>query len=203
MANSVDLRQLNLQKITFRLEGITPLICHAWSDKAVKMIDDKQRGKAKQPKAPKDPDELYEDSLYRLSDGGYGFPAVAFKASAVRAGTLAGMKMTETRQMFRVLTDDGDLVKIEGQPHKRQDMVRIQQTADVRYRGEFSSWSVNLQVLYDADVITPEQLINLFNRAGFSVGVGEWRMEKNGSFGSFRVDTTMPMTEVRSTKKGK
>lgn len=197
-----DLKQINLQQLSFTLEGTTPLICHKWSEKAIKEIDDKQRGKAKQPKAPKDPDQLYEDSLYRLSDGGYGFPAVAFKAAAVRAGTLAGMKMTETRQMFRVLADEGDLVRIAGNPRKRQDMVRIQQTSDVRYRGEFPEWSVTLKVLYDADVITPEQLINLFNRAGFSVGVGEWRMEKNGTNGSFRVDDSAPMQSIR-TKKGK
>ena len=31
------------------------------------------------------------------------------------------------------------------------------------------------------------QILNLFNTAGFAVGVGEWRMEKDGQYGLFHV----------------
>lgn len=189
MANTIELKPLNIQLLKFSIEGTTPLICHRWDEKTKKQILDSQTGKAKQPKKPKDPEDQYKQSLYIIPGGGYGFPAVAFKAAAVRAGTLAGMKMTETRQMFRVLPDDGDLVRIVGTPEMREDMVRVQQTADIRYRGCFPQWSADLTIQYDADVITPEQIINLFNRAGFAVGVGEWRMEKNGNFGCFTVKT--------------
>lgn len=196
---TATLQPLNINLLTFGLKGTTPLICHAWDPKTKQQMLDKQQKKAAQPRAAKNPEEQYNNSLYRTSDGGYGFPAVAFKAAAVRAGTLAGMKMTETRQMFRILPDDGDLVRIEGEPSMREDMVRVQQSADIRYRGEFKQWSVVLTVQYDADVITEEQIVNLFARAGFAVGVGEWRMEKNGNFGCFEINTDIPM---QKTKKG-
>lgn len=70
----------------------------------------------------------------------------------------------------------------------REDMVRLNgATADIRYRGEFRSWEADLTVQFNADLISHEQLVNLFEGAGFSVGVGEWRIEKNGNFGCFEI----------------
>lgn len=182
-----ELKELNVQTFQFGIKGVTPLICHNWDEKTKRQMLDKQMKKATGPRQAKNPEEQYESSLYKTSDGGYGFPAVAFKAAAVRAGTLTGMKMTESRQMFRVIPDDGDLVKIKGKPRMREDMVRVQQAADIRYRGEFPEWGATLTIQYDADVVSPEQIINLFARAGFAVGIGEWRMEKKGNFGSFEI----------------
>jgi len=73
----------------------------------------------------------------------------------------------------------------------REDMVRIAMgTADIRYRGEFKQWKVRLLVRYNASVLSPAQIYNLFNLAGFGVGVGEGRPEKNGSWGMFHVEAS-------------
>jgi hypothetical protein len=78
----------------------------------------------------------------------------------------------------------GELIKIEGEPQMREDMVRVGMgKPDIRYRGEFMPWTVDLPILYNARVISDEQLANLIVTAGFSVGVGEWRPEKDGSYG--------------------
>ena len=42
-------------------------------------------------------------------------------------------------------------------------------------------------VEYVASFITLDQVLNLFNHGGFSVGVGDWRPEKNGQHGRFKV----------------
>ena len=44
-----------------------------------------------------------------------------------------------------------------------------------------------LLVKFDADRVTVEQIANLLNHGGQTVGVGEWRPEKNGTFGTFQV----------------
>ena len=71
----------------------------------------------------------------------------------------------------------------------REDIVRLPNgSADLRFRGEMFPWSADLSIRYNAGIITPEQVINLVNLAGFHVGVGEWRPgspKKTGSFGMF------------------
>ncbi len=177
---------MELKTLRIKLVGDSALICHRWSEKAKKEILDKQMKKAKQAKEAKNPQQLYRESLYEISAGKYGFPAVAFKAAAVGACRFAEMKMTEARGAFHVV---GELVSIDGEPSMREDMVRIAMgTADIRYRGEFKEWRAEISIRYNAKAITPEQLVNLFNIAGFSIGVGEWRPERDGSYGMFHVE---------------
>ena len=184
----VEIPSLRIDLIHIRLIGDSPLICHAWSDKAKRMMLDKQMKKAKQARDAKSPEQDFQDSLYPLPEGGYGFPSVAFKSAAVSACRFGdGMKMTVAKGAFHL---KGDMVRINGEPTSRVDMVRIALgTADIRYRGEFKDWSADLAIRFNASVLSPAQIINLFNMAGFGVGVGEWRPERSGSFGMFHVAT--------------
>ena len=198
-ALTVSIPKINVRQIDIELLGISPLISHAWSDKAKKQMLDKQMKKAKAAKEAKDPFRDFCDSLYWLTSkpekpsekdiakAKFGFPCVAFKAAAVGACRYAdGMKMTEARGSFHV---DGEMVEIQGPaPVMREDMVRIAMgTADIRFRGEFREWKVLLRVSYNEAAMSPEQIVNLFNLAGFGVGVGEWRPERDGSYGRFKV----------------
>jgi hypothetical protein len=183
----VSLPALQLKTIEITLVGDSPLISHRWSEKAKKQMLDKQMKKAKQGKQAKDPQQDYEDSLYKHPDGGYGFPTIAFKAAAVTAAVDADMYKTQARSSFHV---DGELVKLDGKPAPREDMVKLSGgVADLRYRAEFKKWSTTFTIKYNSSVISAEQIVNLFNIAGFGVGIGEWRPQKNGSFGRFHVLT--------------
>jgi hypothetical protein len=192
----ITIPQIRLEVMEITLVGDSALISHKWSDKAKKEMLDKQMKQAKTAKAAKDPERDYRESLYEHPDGGYGFPCVAFKAAAVSACRFTdGLKMTTARGAFHV---NGELARIEGEPSRREDMVRVGMgTADIRYRGEFKTWSTTLNVSYNADAITPQQIVNLFNLAGFGVGVGEWRPEKDGSYGRFHVEVGGDGQEVR------
>lgn len=182
----IELPRLELHILRVTLVGDSPLICHAWSKKAKEEMLHKQMKKAKQARTAKDPQKDYEESLYKMPDGGYGFPAVAFKSAAVDACShTANITKVEARGSFHIL---GDMVKIDGEPNPREDMVRIAMgTADIRYRGEFRQWKCEFDVRYNSNVISPEQILNLFNTGGFAIGVGEWRPQKDGSFGMFHV----------------
>lgn len=189
---------LKIETLELTLVGDSPLVVHAWSDKAKKMMLDKQMKKAKQGKAAKDPEQDYIDSLYWISKkpakptmddvkaGTFGFPAIAFKGAAVSACShVDGMTKVLARGAFHISTD---LVEIQGKPKPREDMVRIAMgTADIRYRAEFTKWRVRLSVSYNVNVISAEQIVNLFETAGFGIGVGENRPQKNGSWGRFHV----------------
>ena len=185
-AETVELKSIDIRKFEMTLVGDSPLICHRWSEKAKREILDKHMKKARQAKIAKDPDKDFEESLYKLSDGGYGFPAIGVKAAAVSAARHAtGLPMTFLRGAFHI---DGEMVRIHGSPRMREDMVRVGiGGAENRFRGEFREWSTTFVVRYNASTISIEQIINLFNIAGFAVGIGEWRPEKDGSYGMFHV----------------
>jgi len=192
------------------------IIVHAWSEKAKKQMLDKQMKIAKQGKTAKDPEADYRESLYWMKKGKiaspktkskpnyyhaeripvkdvdpakhdlFGFKTIAFKASAVKAANDVGIPMTVTRRAFHI---PGEFVVLHyDKVYMREDMVRLNGTvADLRYRGAFVDWWVDLEIELNIGVLSVEQLLNLFNTAGFGVGVGEWRPERNGVSGRFRV----------------
>jgi hypothetical protein len=186
----VTVQRPDLRTIQVRIVGDTPLIAHAWDAKAIREMEDRQTGKASMGREKKNPQEDYESSLYRLADGGYGFPCSAFKKAAKEACTSLGRSITKSKvkQAFHVI---GHLVRIEGEPLMRRDVVRVgnfKDVADLRYRAEFPVWSVVLTIKYNARVMSAEEIINLLEIAGFAVGVGEWRPERDGQFGMFHVE---------------
>jgi len=189
-ALNVGLSRAKIETIEVPIVGTSQLVSHAWSPKAKKMILDKQlkktRGTAREAK---NPEQDFVDSLYKISDDDYGFPAVAFKAALVSACRFVDdLKMTQVRGLVFVVPDEGELVRINGTPTPREDMVRVGMgTADIRYRGEYINWSATLKVRYMPDNLSLEQLIHLIELAGQCIGVGEWRPEKGGVWGMFRV----------------
>lgn len=204
---SIELPPLNTKRIEVTLVGDTPLIMHKWSEKAKKEMLAKQMKKAKLAKEAKDPNRDFLESIYILSENGkqrtYGFPVIAFKAAAVTACTsIGGITKVQARQAFHI---DGEFAVIEGsEPKMREDMVRIGMgTADIRYRGEFFPWFTTLTITHNANVMSPEQILNMLNTAGFGVGIGEWRPERDGQYGRFHVATDKDMVIVSTAEKRK
>lgn len=210
---AIELPRIEIRLMEVTVIGDSPLIVHAWSQKAKLEMLNKQMKVATGAKQAKDPKADYEASQYLLGDGGHGFPSVAFKAAAVTAITsVGGLTKVAARQAFHVLGEDVDvrgafdgtqarqnLVRITGTPTMREDMVRVGMgTADLRYRAEFAEWSAKLLVRYNANVLSESQILNIINVAGFAVGVGEWRPEKDGSHGMFHVATEADMARLEA-----
>ena len=183
----LEIPPLEIKVVRLHIVGDSPIMTHQWSEKAKKEMRDKQMGKAVGKKAPKDPEADYQGAFYRMEDGSPAMRTIAFKCAAVDAATqVSGLTKTFLRGAFHTI---GELVKIEGTPRMREDMVRVGMgTADLRYRPEFEVWSVDLLVRFNSRAITLGQLVHLFNQAGFSTGVGEWRPQKDGMHGLFHVE---------------
>lgn len=189
----VHVDRIDAETVTVPIRGITPLIVNRFSEKAKQEMLDGFQGR-KSPKQPMDPDKLYQAAFYRTKSG-YGFPAVAFKACTVCAARFYGksVSMTGLRQalfMRGVLTDADaqPLFEIEGEPRMREDYVRHQSTTSLRYRPEFPEWSSVLTVVYVRSLLTRDSVLSLIDAGGMGVGVGEWRPEKGGDFGTFTID---------------
>lgn len=174
--------------------GETSVITHAWSAKAEKQMTDKQQKKPQIARPKRDPEAEYRASMYELEPGKYGFKANAFKLAMISACRFCeGITMVYAKGAFFVM---GDLLEIKKvKPHMRTDFVRVppgpRGHADIRYRGEFpAGWEIDLNIRYNANLVEPEQLVNLLAIAGLHVGIGEQRPSadnKPGTNGMFRV----------------
>jgi hypothetical protein len=193
MAKNIVIQAPNFQTVQLKVTGLTPLIQNKMKETVIQEMADVRAGKKTKVNAARtaiDPQKEFIKSAYQQDDGGFGFPASAFKQCAVRAGKGIGLAMTDARTLFFVLPNapDGECVALKSKkPVMRQDPVNVKTGKDLRFRPEFRDWSANLDIRFDADRITIDQIANLLNHGGQTVGVGEWRPEKNGTFGTFHV----------------
>lgn len=204
-APQVHISQIAAETIAVPIIGTAPLIVHNFSEKSKRKMLDNMQGK-RAPKENRDPKADYEAAFYRTKSG-YGFPVTAFKAATVGAARFYGkdVKMTELRQfMFmRGLLSDNDpqaLVEINGEPRMREDVVRLSgpsRTADLRYRPEFPEWSAVLEVTYVKSCISRDSVLSLIDAGGMGIGIGEWRPEKRGEFGTYRIDGTKDIEALK------
>lgn len=202
----VNIPTIRREMMEIEIRGLSPgYLSHRFSDKQRDAIRDKQQKKAPTTtgRQAKDPDGDFHGSIYFIGDdpgtgneaeGRFGCPAISFKLATVAACRLIeGVSMVEARQMFfiRGCDDAPHLVEIEGcTPIIQEDVVKTPPrtgAADLRYRALFQDWTATLRVEYLANCISAEQLINLINLGGFSVGIGDWRPEKSGNYGRYEI----------------
>jgi len=185
----VQLMRLDVQRLRVEIIGDSALIMHKFSDKAQKQIADKQGQKGVAKKGKRDPKAEYEGAMIKDDDGKFAIPSVAFKKAAVGACSyVGGITKVLARGAFHVENEFVPLSKKTSKPRMRTDMVRLPTgVADIRYRPEFTKWSCVVPVNYNAAVISAEQIVNLFNIAGYAVGILEWRPQRDGEFGRFHV----------------
>lgn len=209
----IEISPIKIEKTTVRIIGDSPLIEHAWSEKAKREMLDKQMKKAKtSAKSAKDPMEDFIRSMYwltpipedmteesfntALANGArFGFPVTAIKQASISAAYRLGWvkNKMEMRGVFFIDGDENQMVEIHSDaPVMREDMVKVGMgTADIRYRGEFRNWYIDLNVSFIKNSnIGLEQIVNVINAGGVVCGIGEWRPERDGQYGMYHVDTT-------------
>lgn len=202
-AVTLELPPIKIETHSIFIIGTTPLICHAFPEKARKMMLAKQMKEAKGGRDARDPYEEVEAARYALGGGIDGIPAVAFKDTAVTACTsLADITKIAARQAFQVRgipmnkpgCIEGSFQRtaliplVSGDPVIREDVARLSgigRTPEMRYRPEYSPWGVRLLVNLNSQVISISQLITMYQAAGHGVGVGDYRAERDGNSGGF------------------
>ena len=151
------------------------------------------------------PEELTEESINEAISSGkarFGFPATAFKQAAIAAA----YRMGWTKDQVSVkgaffITEDGEATTgtmntvpcveiFSDPPILRADMCRVGMGAtDIRYRPEFRNWSADLKISYNKNgKYKLNEIVNMINAGGFVCGIGEWRPERDGSYGQFHID---------------
>ncbi len=192
----LEISRIDTETLHVPIVGTAPLIVHKFSEKAKRQMLDRQQNNTT-PRQPREPDTEYEAAFYRLN-GGYGFPVTAFKAATVSAARFYGkdVKMTELRQFIFMKGEIGPedpqaLVQIVGEPRMREDVVRLGgygSSCETRYRPEFPEWTTTLEVIFVRSCISRQSVLSLIDAGGLGIGVGDWRPEKRGEFGTYAID---------------
>lgn len=177
---SINIRPIDIRKTVIRVVGDTPLIVHAWSEKAKKEMLDSQTGKSKgKKKSIRKPVDDFVQAAYWLTEkpqydretatdeeieiafneaiakgAKFGFPVTAFKQSAMSAAYRLGWVKNQMglRGAFFIEGDENGMVEIHSDvPVMREDMVKVGMgTADLRYRPQFNNWWADLEISYNA-----------------------------------------------------
>lgn len=213
----ISIRPIDIRTAQLRIVGDTPLIVHAWSEKAKKMMLDAMQGKkvgTQKPKRnpvddfvqaaywlsgkPEYPDDATEEECTQayceaINNGArFGFPVTAIKQAAMAAAYRLGWVKNQMgmRGAFFIEGENGMAEIVSDTPEMREDMVKVGMgSADLRYRPQFNNWHMDLTLSYNASgEISIENIINAINAGGYVCGIGEWRPERDGDFGRFHVE---------------
>ena len=190
--NLLQLNPIKTRILKVQVESIptSTFISHKLDAATVDAFTMRETGEAGK-KQLRDFDKEYESCFYYTENKKYGIPVGAFVGAILDTCVALDIPKTKVKRAVRLL---GDIIEIKYKKiNHRIDNPRRSgrnSTPDVRHRPEFVDWSVELIIQYDEEQVTPEQIINLINSAGFTSGIGDWRPsspKSSGTHGMFRV----------------
>jgi hypothetical protein len=199
------IKPANIVRTTLRIRGTAPYVQNKFSHKQrLKMMADmatpKAQKKARSERPPRDYGDDFKQAQHLTADYRNGIPCSAFRGAMIDACRTVGLVMTKGKMSIFVIHDDVDvddgtpLVLIDAEaPERTESLVRNDNgSADIRIRPMWREWAANVTLEFDADMISPDSVVNLLDRAGRQVGIGEGRpFSKNSvgqGWGTFTVD---------------
>lgn len=182
-----------MKTIDVEIRGTSPLLIHRFSE-------DSEQAKSTRRIQVKDrnPREEATKAAYIAKDGTYYFSAFSIPGCMGNAGS--NHKMRGSRKTLRFIVPSAVRVTTEAitilngnGPAKDFEVdarpVTIPATKGrvMRYRPRFDQWSAKFSLLLDDNLLSIEDAHGLLNEAGQTIGIGDFRPEKRGPFGCFRV----------------
>lgn len=193
---TVTIKPFNNERIRIRITGTAPYVQNNFSEKSRQKMKETQMAgstaRKSRAKEAKDFDAGYLGAMHMSTEGWHGIPAAAFRAACIDVCRIVGFKMTMAKMSIFVEADGFDAVdgtplvrigSVNG-PEPAEHAVRnATGVADIRVRPMWREWWVDLNMRYDADQFTRDDVVNLLERAGQQVGVGEGRPFSKNSAG--------------------
>lgn len=144
------------------------------------------------------PREVAQKAAYIAKDGSFYFNAFSIPGAMGNAGASHKMKGSRKSLRFVVpgavrMTSDAVTILNGAGPAKDFEVdsrpVSIPATKGriMRHRPRFDEWGAVFTMLVNDDLLSVEMAHRLLTEAGVSVGIGDFRPEKRGPFGCFRV----------------
>lgn len=188
--------EIGIQSVEITLRGRkgSPLVIHAFADKAKQEIRDKQQKKAKKAKEQRDPVAEFNAAKYIDSEGRECAPITAIKKSIISAATafddITKVGLRQAVFVDSVANPGAAFIPIETHDGKpavgtmREDAVTIGiNTRGLTYRPEYPQWQLRVRIEFNPRIVSKEQLLALVDQAGWGVGICEGRPERSSALG--------------------
>lgn len=190
----VTIKPLNEQRGIFKIEGTSPYMQLKFSNATIEILKKTmEKGSQSKKGGKREPKNFKQDFInaQRISvEGWNGIPAVAFRNAMIDACRCVDFKMTHAKLALFVQGDGFDsedlapLIRIKGKPEMHIGHVRnASGVVDLRARARFWPWSATVQIIWDGDMFSAEDVTNLMVRVGAQVGIGEGRHNGKKSAG--------------------
>ena len=170
---------------TVEIEGVAPLLFHAWNNEAV----EEKAKSAKGSKAKKS--DNVESYVYRLDNGEIGIPGEYIRGAIINAAKFRQDPRSPRKSMMDLmraaivpLTELASLGKADWD-YIDMRRVTVQRNAITRHRPAFlAGWTAEFELLCNlSSYVPPELLADVLTDAGRLIGIGDFRP----SYGRFQV----------------
>ena len=191
----IEVNEIETQDTSFCIVGTSPMIQHRFSQKAWRELllpSLKENRASLEQKLKHDPMAEYRGAFYRNRDHDspalFHIPNGSFHGALGSAALdLPGAKRAQIERLTRISDVN---IELFGIPQIFCAMVRnsdIGRTPDVRTRPIFPRWACKVTVRYVRNIVTQRTIANLMGAAGVIIGIGDWRGERGGPYGAFRL----------------
>ena len=200
----VQILRPRIDRIQVEIQGITPYIPHRFSEDPIKKLKERD-GNVATARKVRDPKAETQACFYTVEGkrpvdftkkaackGVFGIPSGAIRKAMVSScrylNNKKALNMTNSKGMFFV---EESVIPVHCKKIVMgEDTTRLLNgSAQIRYRPYCIGWKAKFWIRFCPDLISAESLVNLVSRAGFHVGIGDWRPEKSGDKGTFDVVT--------------
>ena len=190
----INIPLLKRGRSVFHVIGTTPLLMNRFNEKAMMEIFGPSAPKSRAEKAvtaKHDPIAEYRASMYLNRD--LDRPTRVHAPNQWFKGALANAALDipgAAKAKIERLVQCSPQIDLYGKPFLHIGLVRnsdINHTPDVRIRAIFPEWACKFELNFVSSVIPGQAVTNLLAAAGEIVGCGDWRPQKGGDRGQFKI----------------
>lgn len=204
--------------IEIGIVGIAPLLMNRMTEEALMQLA--TGAKAAKTAAKKDVIAQCEEKIYRNEQGKVCFPAQNLFSALSEAGRsvrLDGKKQVSTAESSKLAAimtiNEPSFLLVDGADNSQEakwasSMMKGTNpnggTAVAICRPMFTSWAFRMSITANLKDYAESIVRELFDRAGNEIGIGDFRPQKKGTYGRFRVESwTIASSQLGASSRDK
>lgn len=182
-----------MKTVQVQIRGTAPLLVHRFTEQS-EAAPKTRRIEMRNA----DPRVEAGNNAYTAPDGTFFFSAAAIPAAMGAAG--ASHKAVGSRKTLRFIVPsavrttsdavtilDGEGPAATFEVDSRPVTIPATKGRVMRHRPRWNNWGAVFDLVIDDNLLNPDTALQLLSEAGQSIGIGDFRPEKRGPFGTFVV----------------